>query len=257
MTKSILKLLSNFINICLLSSILFYCYSLFRINDLPDASDIYKELEFEPSQTLVKVPNFSFSYIGNTYQIEPKAKYEISGLVVSHNNINSFADIYHDETSVDIKDICLIWGRNLNNEIFKNVSFWNESVSCHVKYDKLPNSVKFYMTDLSNNHLISSDAKVRQAISNIRVGDQVTLKGKLVNYWDSRYPEFVRKTSLNRKDTAGGACEVMFVESVEIIKKFSRTWHNIYDISKNLILPLLIIKIVAFCLFAWLEFKFC
>ncbi len=213
------------------------------------------DLMRNPSQLQTSEEPFVFEYRGQEYSVDPQASYDISGLVVSHNNILAWWDIYHDEDSVDIKDICLIWGDNADQDIYNNMRFWNESVSCHFQSINIPTGQRFKGDALSNNHLLSDDPEVREKIKEVRTGDQIRMKGYLINYHRSDIPESVRKSSLTRSDTAGFACEVMFVTQLDFLKKAPRFWHRIYDFTHAWLLTILMIKIFTMLIFPWLEFK--
>ena len=103
------KILSSAILLC----ILLYVVSIWQKDSLPESSAIIKSSFRDPIQLKTAKRPFSFSYRGETYDIEPVADYELWGLVVTKNNINSWADIMHTDASVDIKDICVIWGENV------------------------------------------------------------------------------------------------------------------------------------------------
>ncbi len=67
----------------------------------------------------------------------------------------------------------------------------------------------------ANMHIIPSDEKVEDVLSDIEEGDMIALKGKLVNilhadgwHWNS---------SNTRNDTGGGACEIIWVTDLRII----------------------------------------
>lgn len=66
----------------------------------------------------------------------------------------------------------------------------------------------------SNMHLAPADPWVREVMEEAREGDVVTLKGVLVDVDgpDRRY----WRTSTSRKDSGGGACEIVWVESIEL-----------------------------------------
>ncbi len=64
-------------------------------------------------------------------------------------------------------------------------------------------------------HLISASRDIRKRLSRVRKGDVVRIKGYLVKvdagdnwHWQS---------SLTRKDTGEGACELVWVEEFEIL----------------------------------------
>jgi len=69
-------------------------------------------------------------------------------------------------------------------------------------------------THSANMHMIPADAAVAYQLKRVRVGDVVSLDGLLVeadkaNGWRWR-------SSLTRDDTGGGACELVYVQSLTI-----------------------------------------
>jgi hypothetical protein len=66
----------------------------------------------------------------------------------------------------------------------------------------------------ANNHLIAANADIAKAIRNLRAGEVVRLRGYLVQV--SRPDGFRWVTSLTRADTGNGACEVFYVEYVQV-----------------------------------------
>ena len=69
----------------------------------------------------------------------------------------------------------------------------------------------------SNNHLIPADSAVKKDIKKIRTGDIINLKGYLVNVRGLRDDgaHFTWNSSTTRDDSGDGACEVIYVTSVE------------------------------------------
>ena len=91
---------------------------------------------------------------------------------------------------------------------------------------------------LSNNHLISGDSHVRDSIKKINIGDQIKIKGWLSSY---RSPErHIRGTSINRTDTGNGACETIYVNDIEIIRKHTSKWRILMYASLAIFLAALI-----------------
>ncbi len=193
----------------------------------------------DPIQTPTTRPPFVFPYQGETYLVHPVAEYELWGLVVSHNNIHSVTDIYHDRASVDTKDLCVIWGPNLTRDDFQQVAYWSEPWSCVLA---VPAHLLFFPAHLSNNHLITADQRLRDRIDAVRIGDQIHLKGLLVNYSARRMPLAWRMSSTTRHDRGNGACEVVFVEALDILQPGTPGWYAIYTVGWWSILLLLVLK---------------
>lgn len=180
------------------------------------------ELGRDPVQTPTSEEPFSFVYKGKECRVRPVAEYELWGLVVSHNDIESVADIYHDSTSVDTKDLCVIWGANLERPDYRRVEFRSGSFTCYFRY---PPGVHFSLRSGSNNHLITDRPEIRDRIASVRVGDQVHLKGLLVDYQMDDWRDFWRRSSTVRTDSG---CEVVFVRELEILERGTPGWYLAY-----------------------------
>jgi len=207
-------------------SVLITAVAYFRKGQFVDHTQVKPELLNEPVQTPTTRQVFSFDYMDSTYHVKPVADYLLHGLVVSHNNIY-FLDPFHDSTSVDTKDVAVIWADNLRSNEFHKVKFWNTSSWVHWRY---PSGVRFYHNQIANNHLITSSDSVRDLIGRVRVGDQIRIKGMLVDYQDIRNPSFWRKSSRTRLDTGDGACEVLFVQELKILARATPGWYMAYSI---------------------------
>ena len=75
----------------------------------------------------------------------------------------------------------------------------------------------------SHTHVIPSNKNVMRALNFARIGQNIQIDGYLVDIFDSSKKRFVM-TSLSNSDSnessrSGGACEVMYVMSVQIGNK--------------------------------------
>ena len=111
----------------------------------------------------------------------------------------------------------------------------------------------FDMSQISNNHLLSPDPAIRDAILSTSIGDQVHFQGLLVNYYPEGQPASVRKTSLTRDDTGNGACEVVFVERFEVLSRGNQTWRSLRDYGPASFLLLLAAAAVLFMMHAYAQ----
>lgn len=68
----------------------------------------------------------------------------------------------------------------------------------------------------ANTHMIPIDAAIEKKLLSVRAGDVIEADGYLVEVKGK--DGFSSRSSLTRTDTDGGACEVMLVENIEIIK---------------------------------------
>jgi hypothetical protein len=192
---------------------------------LPAGAAILREAQTLPLQTPTERQPFSFSYRGRPYDVRPLADYALTGILVSHNDIGSIADIYHDDDAVDTKDVCVAWGAAAANPELPRVTFSNGPFTCYFKY---PGDMDFKNNDVSNNHLLTDDPAVREKVKSLRVGDQIRFKGMLVSYRPADQPDNWRTSSLTRGDTGPGACEVVFVKELEVLSAGTPGWYNLW-----------------------------
>ena len=250
---STLRKLQLVLHLCFVGAVALGVFSWSKLSNLPAAADIYPQSLAEPKQISISDEPFEFTYRGSSYLIEPIAEYQLSGLVVSHNDIEAFADIYHDENSVDVKDLCVIWGDNLRSDVFHEMKFWSEPWSCWYQAPTREIHRTFSGDNLSNNHLLASNESVRQAIMEASIGDQIQLEGKLVNYAPVSRPEWKRETSTVRNDQGNGACEVIFVDNFKIISSFNGSWRNLHALSYRVGIFLLLAEIILFLVRTYLD----
>jgi hypothetical protein len=210
---------------------------------LVEPDEIDPALLQSPRQELHEGEVFSFEYKGKQCRVQPVGTYEMWGLVVSHNNIDSVADIYHDSTSVDTKDLCVIWGANLESADFRRIDYKSGPWTCYFQY---PGGVEFHHDGLGNNHLITDRPGLRRALERVRVGDQIHLEGLLVDYQMEDWEGFWRRTSTRRDDND---CEVLFFENIEILHRGTPGWYLLFKIGwiTLLILP------AAYVVLMWIE----
>jgi hypothetical protein len=247
---------SRALSIGVLVSFLAFAIGWWKRGELPPPSDLDPQLFSEPKQTIQNFSPYTIAYHHTAYTIEPVATYEIAGLVVSHNDIFQIGDIYHDEKSVDVRDLCFVFGPTAEVGGYHGPKFWSEPWTCWVKWSRPEEGERFAFEDLSNNHLLAESPKIREQIWDSKIGDQIRIRGKLINYYRTGFPEERRSSSLVRDDTGNGACEVLLVEEFEYLKRGNPGWNRIYDLGNLGLWWLMSLKIVSFVLFPWLSLKY-
>jgi len=232
--------------------LILFLVSIFQIKKLPNKSEINSNLYNEPIQTNTERKEFNFDYRDKSYNVIPVADYELWGLVASVNNINAWYNYYHDKNTVNLKDICVIWGENINNEIYLDpkTKIKNGEWTCYYSWWSNVPDKKIYSEQISNNHLLSADEKIQDLIRDVNIGDQIHLKGALVDYAE-KGTAWYRKTSVSRTDSnqnsrSGGACEVFYVDEINILTQNQKIWHTIKLWSLRFIISLLLINFILF-----------
>ncbi len=200
-------------------------------NLLPSPSQILPAALAAPVQTATFRQPFSIRYGGERYEITPRATYELSGLVVSRNDTGALADIYHDENSFDTVDVCIVWGDNLSVHDYHQAEFHSGPWTCYVRW---PADQAFNLQAMSNTHLITATDAMRRQLGALRIGDQVRLRGLLVDYATTSGTQH-RQTSLVRDDQGNGACEVLFVEALQVLAPAPSFWRYSWYVALCLI----------------------
>jgi len=174
--------------------------------------------ESAPIQTAAHHRPFTATIAGYTYTLTPRAGYDISGLVVSQHRGDAVLNMYHKADPGNIKDVCVVWGEDITNGSYRKVRFSSEEFSCNYRWSGVV-TPPFNPEKMSNNHLIPATSEIAAAIQAIHVGDQIRMRGLLVDYTvteDGR-EIFSRRTSLSRKDTGNGACEILYTTDLSIV----------------------------------------
>jgi len=214
----------------------------------PGREEILPDLLQEPVQAVPGRVPFQVEAGGVVYTISPVHAYEIRGMVVSHHDCGSWGDIYHRDRWKDflnIKDLCMVWGPNLETEVYKDMTFGNDSWTCTWRWPNPEVGSTFRPEALSNNHLLCADETLQKRLLKTARGDQVRIRGVLAEYTHSG-GAFRRGTSTRRSDTGNGACETIFVEEYEILKRANPFWRTLHAISRTLILGFLLLLVARF-----------
>jgi hypothetical protein len=165
----------------------------------------------EPIQTEVP-PEQTAPWQHGVYMVRPLARYDIQARLLSRKNYSN------DE----IADLCPIdfavgWGPMTDQAVLDRIRVWQTGRFFFWEYhNPAPLPKEQIIAHASNMHLIPSTPEVSTALRNVRTGDIFRLKGSLVEA--TRAGLSPVRSSLSRTDTGKGACEVMWVESVEVKK---------------------------------------
>jgi hypothetical protein len=165
----------------------------------------------DPVQTFVASDQLE-PWPHGVYMVRPLARYDIQARLLSRKSYSS------DE----IADLCPVdfavgWGPMSDQAVLDRLSVWQTGRFFFWEYQNPPPIPKEeIISHASNMHLIPSSAAIETALKTVRTGNLFRLRGTLVEA--TRAGLGPVRSSLSRTDTAKGACEVMWVESVEILR---------------------------------------
>jgi hypothetical protein len=112
-------------------------------------------------------------------------------------------------------DLALGWGRMSDSAVLANFDISQSGRFFYWRTKTWPIPRNEIELSTANVHMIPADAGVRGALKRVRKGQLVHIEGFLV---DASGPNGWRwTTSMTRSDTGAGACELVYVESLNVI----------------------------------------
>ena len=233
----------------LIASLLLLLVSLFYKDRLPDPAQYDIDRLTDPRQESTFRSPFWVETGGQRYRINPQHAYTLEGVVVSHHDADAFTDIWHHDKWKDflnVRDLCVIWGGNVDTGVYQNMDFKNDSWTCWAYWPDAQTGAQFQMRQLSNNHLLVDDLFLKEALMSAETGDHIRIRGQLASY-ENPANGFLRGTSTSRDDTGNGACETIYVEDFQIVTKANPFWRGVYRVSAwSLGLSLIVFLVMFF-----------
>ncbi len=163
----------------------------------------------EPDQSPTDRAPFERSTRHGTFRIVPRAAYEV-GAVVAHVDRYRFD---HLAPLVPL-DAVLTWGK-LPEVPYRGRVAYDQMARFYLWSTHARNlDLRYIATHSANTHLLPSDSNLRKAILHLGRGDRIRIRGLLVDLVDGEGHTF--KTSLTRTDTGAGACEVLWVQELQV-----------------------------------------
>jgi hypothetical protein len=111
-------------------------------------------------------------------------------------------------------DLALGWGVMSDSNILQHFKFSQSDRFYYWSTDSFPVPREVIQSHTANMHMIPANNAIEKALKAVRSGNIVRVKGYLV---EAFAPNGWRwKSSLSRTDTGRGACEIIWVESIEV-----------------------------------------
>lgn len=209
-------------------------------NDLPEPREVAPQLSRAPVQKAVERAPFTVDYADVRYTVEPLYDYDLYGLVVSlrqHDGTSRMHRLANDH--LNVADLCVVWSDNATNERLGKIRFWNGIFTCNFETRDAAAWQSFKTNEVSNNHLITADAAIRDRIAGVGIGDQVHIHGWLSAYGSAGHGK--RGTSITRDDTGDGACETILVDRFEIVSKAFGFWRAVMYVALAVVLLAIVV----------------
>lgn len=145
-------------------------------------------------------------------EITPLAEFEIKAKVILREDYS-----YDKEAEFSPTDLALGWGRMSDEKVLEQIDFSQSGRWYRYSYKTAPIPQKEIQTHSANMHLIPANDYLADQIDEIKAGQIIKIDGKLVEVFQPS-TKYRWKSSLSREDTGGGACEIIFVEQLQILE---------------------------------------
>ena len=148
--------------------------------------------------------------VGN-YTITELADFRIKAKVLSKKNYSMGR-----EADLSPTDLALGWGNMSDESILEQIEISQSGRFYRWRVASFPVPRREIETSSANMHLIPATDIVESVIKEIRNGDIIELSGSLVKV-ESDSDDWRWKSSQTRNDTGNGACELIWVEQLQIV----------------------------------------
>ncbi len=140
-----------------------------------------------------------------------RAHFDITARVLSRKDYS-----WGDDADLVPIDLALGWGRMSDSTVLAHVDISQSGRFYYWHVKELPIPRREIETSSANMHMIPADPSVKRQLEKVRAGQVIHIDGFLVDA--SRPNGWHWKTSMTRNDTGGGACELIYVESVDVVQ---------------------------------------
>lgn len=168
---------------------------------------------FEPPEQY-RIHHFEWHKKGN-YQLGYTDTFIIRGLVLSRRH-------YHGDPKADIApyDLVLGWQRMSDPAVIKDINIRQNNRFYYWRVDEFPIPRAEIELSSTNLHIVPDSPQIAEKLAKLKRGDVVSIVGYLTDVKDQ--DEFIWTTSRSRKDSGDGACEIVLVKHLSLIKQLKQ-----------------------------------
>ncbi len=169
----------------------------------------------EPIQGTTDRPAFEVDTRKGALTLDPRASFDISARVASDERYRA-----DDGAFLVPVDLVMTWGKLPEEPYRSKVSYGQMARYYFWRTPAADLDLRYVESHSANMHMIPANDNVRRALLAAGGGDPVRVHGLLVNA--KRADGFYWNSSLTREDTGPGACELVWVEEIQIGRKVYR-----------------------------------
>ncbi len=168
-------------------------------------------IQGEPEQ--IMLASASANVLKDSWTLKPLAQFTIKARALGLKHYRGDAC-----ASLAPYDLAAGWGRMSDEAVLERLEILQDNRFYHWRYwGAAPIPESEIISHSANIHLIPADDNVAQSIASLRVGSLVHMSGWLV---EATYPGANKpwRSSLTRDDAGDGACEILYVRSLTLMK---------------------------------------
>ncbi len=113
-------------------------------------------------------------------------------------------------------DLALGWGPLSDQSVVDGIEFSQGRRWLHWKFKKATSDQREIMLHYANMHIIPATEEIEDILDDVEVGNIISLTGYLVSV--KRDDGWKWKSSTRWDDTGGGACEVVWLEEIKVLR---------------------------------------
>lgn len=146
------------------------------------------------------------------FNFKALAEYQIKARVLSRNNFS-----LGKASEISPLDLALGWGPMSDQSVIDKIDISQSNRWYRWKADVLPIPAREISMNSANVHIIPKDENVEEKFDQVYKGSLIEMNGYLVEITTADGWRW--KSSLKRDDTAGGSCELFWVEDLVVFDK--------------------------------------
>ena len=162
-----------------------------------------------PNPPLQKNLKNQKSFFHYKYSVTPLAQFSLKARVLSKKWYR-----WGKDSKMVPLDLALGWGKMSDSSILEKIKISQSGRKYYWRSKRMPIPKKEISTCSANMHIIPADEQVLKSLKKIKKGHVLNCKGYLVKIRDQKGRRWA--SSLTRKDVGNGACELVWIEEVEL-----------------------------------------
>ena len=163
-----------------------------------------------PTPPLQQEVDDGLRFTHKSYHINPLASFEATARVLSRKRYR-----LGREASLAPVDLALGWGAMSDETILDSFTIWQSNRWYWWRYKTLPIPKKEVIFSSANMHMVPADNYIKNQLLKVKEGHLVRFKGYLIEA--SADDGWRWRSSLSREDSGDNACELVWVEELEIL----------------------------------------